>query len=311
MRGPLRLLVATLAAAGLLAVAAGAAHGPGQHGHAVGIEYHSKTVTVPPGETTFTFDCPTGYVLLWLAGWEGRPGVFLEGIEPTESGQGAVVTLASDASIAIEIELSGVCLKPRTGYAKDRKGKRHTHGLGSPELVDQTVHLDPFTGAEPSAACAAGSFPTLGAAERATDVELQGSHSLPAGAGWQLELFNRNRTVPIDVVLKLLCLSERTRSSRGHRHLLVLVTPRIINEVDGPAERRRAPASTVPATLEVACPAGYRAISGGWSIPQGFFEIVSERIEDGGYTVELEASSQLPTVELSVTCLASRTAKAG
>lgn len=311
MRRPARLLAVALAAAGLLVVTAGAAHGPGQHGHAAGVEYHSKTVTVPPGGATFTFDCPTGYVLIWLAGWQGQPGIFLDGIEPTESGQGAVVTLSSDASIPIEVELTGSCLKPRTGYAKDRKGKRHAHGLGSPELVEQIVHLDPFTGGELSVACPAGSFPTFGAAERDHVVELQGSYPLLDTRAWRFQLFNTSQTDERDVTLEVLCQGERTRRARKHAHLLRTIAQKILGSVDAPPRAASAAGGTSRHTLEVTCPAGYRAVSGGWSIPQGFFEIVSEVVDEGGYALELEASSQLPAVELTATCLARRTAKAG
>lgn len=311
LRRPARLLVTALAAVGLLALLTGAAQRPGPHRHTTGVEYHSKTVTLAPGETTVTFDCPTGYSLIWLAGWEGRPGIFLEELEPTSSGQGALITLWNDSSIALELEVIGTCIKPATGTARDRKGRPHTHGLDRPELVGQIVRLDPFSGGEPSVSCPAGSFPTLGVAERDAAVELQGSYGKPADGAWQFELFNPGRTTPVEVRLKLLCLAPRTRAPRDHGHLLLFVTPRIVRDVESAPRHPRATAVAVGATFEVACPAGYRAISGGWSIPQGLFEIVSEAIGESGYTLELEASSQLPTVEVAATCLARRTAKAG
>ncbi len=310
MRRIVRPLAAALAAAGLLVLLAGATDGPGRHAHDVGVAYHAKMITLQPGDTTITFDCPTGYRLVWVSGWEHRPGISLSDLEPTGSGQGAVITLRNEGSFARELELVGTCIKPATGIARDRKGKRHTHGLGMSELVEEIVRLDPFTGAEPSVSCPAGSVPTLGAAGRDPAVELQGSYGRLDGGSlaWHYQLFNSDRVVPLDVVLKLLCRAERTRGKRHHDHLLLILTPAIVDGVEKPIGRTR-PATSAAFTAE--CPPGYRAIAGGWLIPEGFFEIVSERIGTAGYTLELEATSQLPTVEVSATCLAARTTKAG
>lgn len=314
MRRAALVLAAALGAAGLLALLVGATHAPPGHRHPEPVQPMLVPVIVPLGDSTVTIECPVGYRLLNASVIGEVPGVSAVDLVLGNGGQSAVVTLRNSSSAVADVTLWGICAKARTGVAKDRKGHKHSHQLGDPDLETATVQLGPFTGSTVSVPCPAGSIATGGVVALPGGVELQASTPELVGTDgrWQFELFNADRAQTANVTLKAVCLplwTERSRRSR-HRHLLLFVTPRIIESPDVLPRRARRPLAT-EATFSVECGAGYRAVGGGWSIPEGFFGIRSESVDGTAYTLTLEATSELPTVELTALCLAGQTARSG
>ena len=314
MRRAAFLLAASLGAAGLLALLVGATSGPPRHRHSVPIEATTTPAIVPTGDSTLTIECPAGYRLLNVSVSGGGGDVTVAGVVLTDDGRGAVVTLRNSAGETAIATLRGICVKARTGDARDQGGREHSHPLGDPDLETATVEVDPFAGAAVSVPCPTGSVATGGVAEVPTGVEVQGSYPVldATQAEWRFQLFNTDRTQAANVTLKAICLplwTERFRRDR-HRHLLILVTPRIVGSVDESPRLARRPLAT-ETTFSVECPDGYRAAGGGWSIPEGLFRILSESAGEGSYELAVEAASELPTVELTALCLAQRTAKGG
>ena len=299
-----------LGAVTLLAVLVGATVAPpgAPHAHPLGFDTAEKTVTVGVGEQSVSFECPTGYVLLWFV---ATPDLPIVNVVPTAGGQGGVITFSNTGPSPVQVTLRGICVRQTTGKARDRRGGRHVHRLGEPEWVEQTVHLDPFTGYDGDVTCPQGARPTAGLALRDPSVELQASRPTEAGA-WRFQVFNPGRTDGTDVRLRVLCAAVFFTLRAGtpkHAHPLLLAVEVVVSSLldhAAPARRRLEPTE---ASFAVDCPAGYRPVGGGYAIPEGFFEPAGQTLDATTYTLTVEASSILPTVEVAAVCLGARTGK--